>query len=45
MLGVEPQTSGLSGQNPTATPTWRVRMKDVKVCAQQNMSNQLQFGS
>ena len=34
MLGVEPQTSGLLGQNSTTRPTWQVRLQGVKVCAQ-----------
>ena len=35
MLGVEPPTSGLWGQNSTTTPTWQVKLKGVKVCAHQ----------
>ena len=38
MLGVEPQTS-------TTRPTWQVTMEGVKVCAQQSMSNHMQFSS
>ena len=45
MLGVEPPTSGLKGYNSTTRPTWQVRLKGVKFCAQQSMSNYLQFGS
>ena len=45
MLRVETQTSSLRGQNSTARPTWQVRMKGVKGCAQRIVSSHLQFGS
>ena len=45
MLGFEPETSGLQGQNSGTRPTWQVRLEGVKVCAQQDMSSHLQLGS
>ena len=45
MLGVEPPTSGLLGQNTDTRLSWHVRLNSVKVCAQQSMPNNLQFGS
>ena len=44
MLVFEPLTSGLWGRNYTTRPPWQVSLKGVKVCAQQSMTNHLQFG-
>ena len=45
MLAIEPSTCGSLGQNSTTRPTWQVRLKGVKVCAQQNMTNHLHDGN
>ena len=45
MFGVEPQTSYLRRQHGTNTPSRHVRVKDVKVCAQQSIPNHLPTGS
>ena len=45
MLGFQPETSGLGGQNSITRPTWQVIVEYVKVKAKQSMSSHLQFGS
>ena len=45
MLGFEPPTCGLGGQNYTTRPPWQVRLKGFKVCAQQSMTNHWQGGN
>ena len=45
MLGVEPPASGTWSQNSTTRPPRQVRLKGVKACVQQSMSNHVKFGS